>query len=72
MALSQNQPSQPVVSDTGLSFAVYVLYCIAYVTGGLSSAVGVIIAHAKVGNAEPMLKTHYQWQIRTFSSASLC
>ncbi len=66
MDLSQNQPSEPVVSEIGLAFAVYVLYCIAYVTGGLSSVIGVIIAHAKVGDAEPMLKTHYQWQIRTF------
>jgi uncharacterized membrane protein len=28
--------------------------------------VGVIIAHIQVGSADPMLNTHYRFQIRTF------
>ena len=28
--------------------------------------IGVIIAHVKIGNADPLTRTHYQFQIRTF------
>lgn len=55
----------PTVSDTTLAMAVYVLYFIAYFTG-ISAIIGVIIAHVQYGNADPLLKSHYQFQIRTF------
>jgi len=65
MAVNQNEPSRQIVSDSGLAFAVYVLYCAGYVNG-FSAVIGVIIAHLKVTDADPMLASHYRFQIRTF------
>lgn len=65
MAVNQNQPTPQVVPDPGLAFAVYVLYCAGYVTV-LSAIAGVIIAHVNVKEADPMLASHFQFQIRTF------
>ena len=31
-----------------------------------TALIGVIIAHVKVGDADPVLRSHYQFQIRTF------
>lgn len=56
---------RPTVSDDTLAIIVYVLYCIGYFTG-ISALIGVVIAHVKVDEAEPMLRSHYQFQIRTF------
>jgi uncharacterized membrane protein len=62
----QVQPAQPIVSNTQLALAVYILYLASYVVG-ITALVGVIIAHVQIGNtADPMLRSHYQWQIRTF------
>ena len=60
-----NQTPQPVVSDTTFALAVYVLYIVGYATG-LTALIGVIIAHIKIGTADAMLHTHYEFQIRTF------
>jgi uncharacterized membrane protein len=57
---------QPVVSNNQLAFAVYILYFVGYFTGGLTKIVGVIIAHVQSGGPDPMLNSHYQFQIRTF------
>ena len=65
MTMPVNNPSQPVVSDTNLALAVYVLYCVGYFTG-VTAVIGVIIAHVKVNEADPLLRSHYQFQIRTF------
>ena len=48
-----------------LALAVYVLYCASYIFG-ITVIIGLIIAYVKVGDADPMLRTHYQFQIRTF------
>jgi uncharacterized membrane protein len=67
-AMTNIQPHQlppATVSDTTLALAVYVLYFVGYFTG-LTALIGVIIAHVKVGDADPVLRTHYQFQIRTF------
>jgi uncharacterized membrane protein len=56
---------QPMVSNTQLAFAVYILYFIAYFTG-ITALVGVIIAHVQNGGPDPMLNSHYRFQIRTF------
>jgi uncharacterized membrane protein len=56
---------RPIVSDSGLAVIVYVLYCLGYFTG-ISALIGVIIAHAKVDDTDPVLRSHYQFQIRTF------
>jgi len=62
----QVQPAQPIVSNTQLALAVYILYLASYVVG-ITALVGVIIAHVQIGStADPMLRSHYQWQIRTF------
>ena len=60
-----NPGPQPAISNTQLALAVYILYIVAYVTG-ITALIGVIIAHVQVGNADPMLASHYRFQIRTF------
>lgn len=57
--------TQPMVSDTQLALIIYILYFVSYVIG-ITALIGVIIAHLKVGGADPFLRTHYEWQIRTF------
>jgi uncharacterized membrane protein len=59
------EAQRPIVSDDVLAVAVYVLYCAGYFTG-ISALVGVVIAHLKVDDSDPMLRSHYQFQIRTF------
>jgi uncharacterized membrane protein len=56
---------RPIVSDNGLAVVVYVLYAIGYFTL-CTALIGVIIAHIKVDDADPVLRSHYQFQIRTF------
>lgn len=58
-------PNQPVVTNPQLALVVYILYLVAYVTG-ITGLVGVIIAHVQVGSADPLLASHYRFQIRTF------
>jgi uncharacterized membrane protein len=53
------------VSNTTVALIVYILYFVAYFTG-ITALIGVIIAHVQVGSADPMLATHYRFQIRTF------
>ena len=60
----QSQP-QPMVSNTQVALIVYILYLTSYVIG-ITALVGVIIAHVQIGTADPLLRSHYQWQIRTF------
>jgi uncharacterized membrane protein len=60
-----SETEQRIISDTGLAVIVYVLYCVGYFTG-FSALIGVIIAHAKVDDTDPVLRSHYQFQIRTF------
>jgi uncharacterized membrane protein len=58
-------PSSEQVSNKTLTLIVYILYFVAYITG-ITALIGVIIAHVQVGSADPMLATHYRFQIRTF------
>jgi uncharacterized membrane protein len=48
-----------------LAVVVYLLYGAGYFTG-FSALIGVIIAHVKVMDADPVLQSHYRFQIRTF------
>jgi uncharacterized membrane protein len=64
MALSC-ETQRPVVSENILAIGVYVLYLVGYFTG-ISALIGVIIAHIKVDDTDPVLRSHYQFQIRTF------
>ena len=59
------ETQRPVVSDNGFAFIVYLLYGVGYFNG-ISALIGVIIAHMKVDDADPLLQSHYRFQIRTF------
>ena len=59
------ETQRPIVSDNNLAVAVYLLYGAGYFTV-ISALIGVIIAHVKVDDADPVLRSHYQFQIRTF------
>jgi uncharacterized membrane protein len=65
MTLPYESP-RPIVSDHVLAIAIYVLYGVSYFVGGISALIGVIIAHVKVEDAAPLLRSHYRFQIRTF------
>ena len=56
---------RPIISDGTLAVIVYVLYCVGYFTC-ITALIGVIIAHLKVDDTDPVLRSHYQFQIRTF------
>src|SRR5262245_43051982 len=59
-------PQQPMMSSRQLALIVYSLYFAAYITGGITSLIGVIIAHVQAGSVDPVTDTHYRFQIRTF------
>ena len=64
--MSTNVPQpQPTVSSSQVALIVYILYFISYFTG-ITALIGVIIAYVQVGQADSFLRTHYQFQIRTF------
>jgi uncharacterized membrane protein len=63
-----NMPRPPppqAVSDTTVAMIVYVLYLVSYFIG-VTALAGVIIAYVQIGSADPMLQSHYRFQIRTF------
>jgi len=64
--MSMTDPGRPAVSNPQLALVVYILYLVSYVTGGLTWIIGVIIAHVQIGSADPLLASHYRFQIRTF------
>ena len=59
------ETQRPIFSDNILALVVYLLYCGGYFTG-ISALIGVIIAHVKVDDPDPVLRSHYRFQIRTF------
>ena len=54
-----------VVSDTGLALIVYILYLAGFVTV-VTAIIGVIIAYIQSDTADPIARSHFQFQIRTF------
>jgi uncharacterized membrane protein len=60
-----NSTPAPIVPSNTLALIVYILYFIGYFTG-ITAVIGVIMAHVQVSTAEPLLATHYRFQIRTF------
>lgn len=60
-----SETQRPMVSHKALALIVYVLYLLGYCTA-ISALLGVIIAHVKVDDSDPVLRSHYQFQIRTF------
>ena len=65
MSVTEPNPRQPAVTNSQLAVAVYVLYLVAYAVG-ITALIGVIIAHIQVREADPLLASHYRYQIRTF------
>ena len=60
------ETDRPMISDTSLAVIIYILYCAGYFTG-ITALIGVIIAHAKIDDdTDPLVRSHYQFQIRTF------
>lgn len=55
----------PMISDYGLALIVYVLYLVGFLTG-VSAVIGLIIAWIEVEHAEPVARSHFRFQIRTF------
>jgi uncharacterized membrane protein len=58
-------PAQPIVSGKQLALAVYILYLASFFVG-ITMVIGVVIAYVKINGADPLLRSHYQFQIRTF------
>ncbi|GGK45828.1 DUF4870 family protein [Salinarimonas ramus] len=55
----------PAVKDKTLGLIVYGLYLVGFFTG-VSALIGVIIAHVRRAEADPVTATHLDYQIRTF------
>jgi uncharacterized membrane protein len=66
MTMTDPTPRQPIVPNPQLALIVYILYLVGYLTGGVIWLIGVIIAHVQIGHADPVLASHYRFQIRTF------
>lgn len=64
MSLSY-ETQRPIASDNIVAGAVYVLYGIGYFTG-ITALMGVIIAYVKVDDTDPVMQSHFRFQIRTF------
>lgn len=64
---SQAVPAPITTSTEPLTWPVivYVLYLTSFFVG-ITSIVGVIVAHVKQDGADPISLTHYQYQTRTF------
>jgi uncharacterized membrane protein len=57
--------SPRAVSDTGLALIVYILYLAGWLTG-ITPIIGVIVAYIQSDTADPVARSHFQFQIRTF------
>ncbi len=58
-------PQTPVVSKYCLVLTVYILYLVSFLTG-ITGLIGVIIAYLQRDETDPICKSHFQFQIRTF------
>lgn len=53
-------------TNTNQAKLIYVLYLAGFITGGVTSLIGLVMAYMARGDADAMLASHYTWQIRTF------
>lgn len=60
-----SETQRPIVPGNMLAIGVYLLYVAGYFTG-ITALIGVIIAHVKADETDPVLRSHYQFQVRTF------
>ena len=58
-------PVQPIVSGKYLALIVYILYLASFFVG-ITGVIGLVIAYVNIDGADPLLRSHYQFQIRTF------
>ena len=65
MPPSPPPPAQPIVSGKYLALTVYILYLASFFVG-ITGVIGVVIAYLNLDGADPLLRSHYQFQIRTF------
>jgi uncharacterized membrane protein len=76
MDRSRRKPRRAPVSDSGsvvnaeektaTAKAIYILYIIGWLIPIIAPIVGVILAYINREEAPPWLRSHYQFQIRTF------
>jgi uncharacterized membrane protein len=64
LTVPPNKPANMIIDDSGLAFAVYVLYLLGYFTG-ITAIIGVVIAYLQSGSNSEM-RSHYIFQTRTF------
>src|SRR5690606_22214873 len=57
-------------TDTNIAKVIYVLYLIGLISG-VTAVVGVVMAYIYRDGAAPWLRSHYEFQIRTFWIALL-
>ena len=60
-----NEVTQQAPSSEGTAKVVYILYLVGIIFG-LTGIIGVVMAYINKREAPDWLKTHYQFQIRTF------
>jgi uncharacterized membrane protein len=60
-----NTTAAPVTTSDGMAKAVYILYLAGLLTV-ITALIGVVIAYVNRNDAPEWLRTHYQFQIRTF------
>jgi uncharacterized membrane protein len=65
LTVPPNAPTNMIISDRGLAFAVYILYFLGYLTG-ITALIGVVIAYLQAGSSDSAVKSHYTFQVRTF------
>lgn len=63
--MSEFQPATPATTQRNWAVAVYVLYLVSSITG-ITAIIGVIMAHIKVNESDPVWRSHFAFQIRTF------
>lgn len=52
--------------DRTLAFVVYAMHFVSPFVFGLTSLIGVVIAYVRKPDAEPLVRSHYRFQIRSF------
>jgi uncharacterized membrane protein len=60
-----NMPRPPAVPDPTIAMVVYGLYLSGYFFA-ITPIAGVIVAYIQHDSADPVLQSHYRFQIRTF------
>ena len=61
--MNQAVTDHPV--NTNIATIIYVLYLLTLVSG-ITGIIGVVMAYIYKDDASDWLRTHYEWQIRTF------